>query len=381
MDFNLTSEQMNLYSQCTLLAEKVIAPNLEAIEENLPFRMALFQNMAELGLFTLCVPEDQGGSLIDNISYVLALKAISKVDAGVAVTMAVTNMVAETISRFGSEAQKKKYFPLISKGLCVPLSFALTEKNAGSDVKAIQAEAHFDPSDRHFYVLNGEKQFITNGDIAGAMIVMAKTNQKDHSISAFLIEGNTPGVSVVKKEKKLGLLTANLVSLQFENCRFPTECLLGQEGEGLKIALSSLDSGRIGVAAQAVGIAEAAFDAALHHAKERYQFGHVLADNQAIAFKLADMRVLLNAAKMMAMKAAWVKDKGDLFSEEAAEAKLFCSEACNRIADDALQIYGGYGYIKDYAVEKYFRDARVTTLYEGTSEIQRIVISRNLLRD
>lgn len=383
MDFNLTREQMTLFSECTLFAEKVITPNVKSLEEDLSCRKTLFEKMGQMGLFLLCVPKEMGGTAIDTVSYILALAAIAKADAGISVAMAVTNMVAEAISRFGSKEQQKKYIPLVASGACVPLSFALTEKNAGSDAKSIQAEAHYDPSDRHFYLLNGEKQFITNGDIAGAMIVMARTKPNDNieGISAFLVEGDIPGLEVVKTESKLGLLTANLVTLRFDNCRFPAENLLGQEGQGLKIALSSLDSGRIGIAAQAVGIGEAAFEAALHHAKERHQFGHAIAENQAIAFKLADMRMLLSASKLMAYKAAWLKDQGEVFTEEAAEAKLFCSEACNKIADDALQIFGGYGYIKDNLVEKYFRDARVTTLYEGTSEIQRIIISRYLLKD
>lgn len=382
MELGFTSEQLALEAQCCKFAEKHIVPHIKALEEDLSFRLTLFQKMAQMGLFLLCVPKDQGGTYIDTISYILALKAIAKADAGISVAMTVTNMVAEAISRFGTEEQKKKYFSQIAKGIGVPFAFALTEKNAGSDIKAIQTEALWNSSE-NLYLLNGEKQFISNGDCAGALIVIAKTKSHEDNplISAFLIEGKTPGLTVKKKENKLGLLTANLVTLSFNNCRVPLENLLGKEGEGLKIALSSLDSGRTGIAAQANGISEAAFEAALAYAKQRYQFGHALVDNQAIAFKLADMRVQLNAAHLMAFQAAWFKDSGKEFSEASAEAKLFCSETCNRIANDALQIYGGYGYIKDYPVEKFFRDARVTTLYEGTSEIQRIVISRHLLSE
>lgn len=381
MDFNFTSEQLAIYNDCTLFAEKVITPNLYLVEEDLLARRMLFKRMAEMGLFLLCVPKEHGGNHTDTVSYILALKAIAKADAGIAVAMAVTNMVAETIYQFGSEELRKKYIPLIKTGDCVPLSFALTEKTSGSDVKSIQAEAHINPDDDHFYVINGEKQFITNGDMAGAIIVMAKTSENLGDISAFIVDGDNPKLQVVKVEKKLGLTTANLVTLRFQDMEIPAGNLLGQKGEGLKVALASLDSGRIGIAAQSIGIAEAAFEAALHFAKERYQFGHAISDNQAIAFKLADMRVKLSAAKLMAFKAGWLKDKKELFSEEAAEAKLFCSEVCNEIANEALQIHGGYGYIKDYPAEKFFRDARVTTLYEGTSEIQRIVISRHILND
>jgi len=307
------------------------------------------------------------------------LKEIAKVDAGIAVAMAVTNMVGEAIQRFGSPHQQANYLPKIANGTCVPLAFAMTEKQAGSDVKAILTRYTVDPSDPNQVILNGEKQFITNGDMAGALIVFAtgKWNGEE-GISAFLVDRGTQGLSVTKKENKLGLLTANLVALKFDHCKLPKTAFLGQPGEGLKIALSSLDSGRLGIAAQSIGIAEAAFDAALKFSKERLQFGHAIGENQAIAFKLADMRVKLDAAKLMAYRAAWLKDEKADFTLEAAEAKLYCSEVCNEIAAEALQIHGGYGYVKDYPVEKYFRDARVTTIYEGTSEIQRIVIARHL---
>lgn len=383
MNFELAPHQIQIDELCTIFARNEIAPRIKELEENVDMRLELFRRMANMGLFLLSVPKQHGGNFIDTISYVIALKAFAKVDAGISVAIAVTNMVSETISRFGTEEQHKKYIPKIGSGECVPLSFALTEKNAGSDAKAIQAEAHYDPENQHVFIINGEKQFITNGDIAGAIIMMAKTKNRsgEEEISAFLIDKETPGLSVVKKENKLGLLTANLVSLRFDNCRVPAEQLLGQQGQGLQIALSSLDSGRIGIAAQAVGIAEAAFEAALRFAKERYQFGHAIGDNQGIAFKLADMKVKLSAARLMLYKAAWLKDKGEIFSEEASEAKLYCTEASNEIVDEALQIHGGYGYIKDYPVEKYFRDARVTTLYEGTSEIQRIIISRHIFNE
>lgn len=296
-----------------------------------------------------------------------------------AVAMAVTNMVAETIDCFGNEFQKSHYLPKIADGSCIPLSFALTEKQAGSDVKAIQTSFSIDPKDPDWIVLEGFKQFITNGDIAGALIVMAKGEWNgEEGVTAFLIDRGLQGFSVTKKENKLGLLTANLVSLKFDHCGISKNTVLGQPGEGLKIALGALDSGRLGIAAQAVGIAEAAFEAALDYSKKREQFGHAIGENQSIAFKLADMRVKLDAARLMMLKAAWLKDEGLPYSMEAAEAKLFCSEVCNEIATEALQIHGGYGYIKDYPVEKYFRDARVTTIYEGTSEIQRIVIARHL---
>jgi alkylation response protein AidB-like acyl-CoA dehydrogenase len=372
MNFSLTEAQEKIFERCRAFAEKVISPQIKQLEENLELRQNVFQKMAREGFFTLTLKKD-------TIGYLLGLKAIAKVDAGMAVAMAVTNMVAETIDRFGNEQQKFHYLPKISDGACVPLSFALTEKQAGSDVKAIQTYFSVDLKDPDTILLDGSKQFITNGDISGALIVMAKGNwEGKEGVTAFLIDRGLKGFSVTKKESKLGLLTANLVSLKFDNCRISKNAILGQPGEGLKIALSSLDSGRLGISAQSVGIAEAAFEAALAFSKERCQFGHPIGENQAVAFKLADMRVKLDAARLMMLHAAWLKDTGRPYSMEAAEAKLFCSEACNEIAAEALQIHGGYGYIKDYPAEKYFRDARVTTIYEGTSEIQRIVISRGL---
>jgi alkylation response protein AidB-like acyl-CoA dehydrogenase len=370
MNFDLTDKQKERERRCREFAQTVIAPQVKELEEDLKLRQSVFHKMAKEGFFTLALPDQEAKK--DTVGYLLGLKSIAKIDAGMAVAMAVTNMVAEAISRFGSEGQKSHYLPKIADGSCVPLSFALTEKQAGSDVKAIQTFFSTDLKDPDFIRLNGAKQFITNGDIAGALIVMAKGSwdKQKEGITAFLVDGGVKGLSVTKKESKLGLLTVNLVSLKFDNCHLSKNAILGKPGEGLKIALSSLDSGRLGIAAQAVGIAEAAFEAALLFSKERQQFGHAIGENQAIAFKLADMRVKLDAARL--------KDSERPYSMEAAEAKLFCSEVCNEIAGEALQIHGGYGYIKDYPVEKYFRDARVTTIYEGTSEILRIVISRQL---
>lgn len=377
MDFSLTPAQIAKERLCADFAHDEVAPHVKALEEDISLRLTLFQKMAKLGLFSLSLP----GVSQDTTAYLVGLKALAKVDAGIAVAMAVTNMVAEAIARWGTEKQQKQYLPKVNNGSCIPFSFALTEKQAGSDAKAIQTSVVEDPHDSGYLLLSGEKQFITNADIAGAIVVMAKggwTGVKP-GISAFLVDRDIPGMSVTKKENKLGLLTANLVSLRFENCRILKECLLGPPGEGLKIALSCLDSGRMGIAAQAVGIAEAAFEAALAFSKERQQFGHPICDNQSIAFKLADMHTKLSAALLMVLRGAWLKDAGQPFSMEAAEAKLFCSEVCNEIVAEALQIHGGYGYIKDYPIEKYYRDVRVTTLYEGTSEIQRLVISRHLL--
>lgn len=363
MDFSLTPKQMTLEKECADFAKLEIEPNVSRLEEDLVFRRELFHKLAERGWFKLY----QG----DPIAYVLALKAIARVDAGIAVAMAVTNMVGEIISHFGTAEQQAHY---LSK---TPFSFAITEKNAGSDVKNIQMTAEQDPNGD--FILQGEKQFITNADIAGAIIVIAKLKiENSHEITAFVVEQNTPGFQITKKERKLGLLTANLVGFKLDNCHIPKNAMLGKPGQGLHIALTALDSGRIGIAAQALGIAEGAYEAALQFSQEREQFGQPIGKNQVIAFKLVDMKVKLSASFLMLMKACCLKSQALPYTLEASEAKLYCSEACNEIAAEALQIHGGYGYIKDYPVEKYFRDARVTTIYEGTSEIQRLIISRSI---
>lgn len=381
MDFDLSAEEAAVEMRCQKFAREKIVPHVAFLEEDISARLALFQDMAAQGLFSLCLPVEYGGGA-SPVGYLAGLKAIAKGDAGIAVAMSVTNMVAEAISIYGTAAQKEKYLPQVASGACVPLSFALTESEAGSDAKSIKAAFVEDEHDSRYLYLSGEKKFITNADIAGAVVVFAKGSWggAEKGISAFLIDRHTPGFTVVKKENKLGLLTANLVAIRFENCRIPKDNLLGSQGDGLKIAFRCLDSGRMGIGAQAVGIAEAAFEAAVSFSKNRHQFGCPICNHQSIAFKLADMHAKLNAASWLVYRAAWLKGKSRAYTLEAAEAKLFASEACNEIVNEALQIHGGYGYIKDYPVEKYFRDARVTTIYEGTSEIQRLVISRHLLQ-
>lgn len=376
MDFALSPEQQALEQRVRQFADCEIAPHIVRLEEDLPFRKELFKKMALEGLFLLTVPKERGGTKVDSIAHALAMKAIAKVDAGIAVAFGVTNMVAEAIDRYGTDEQREKYIPAIAKGECVPLSFALTEKEAGSDVKNIKTVAKEDPAHLDSLILDGEKQFITNADISGLIVLIAKGPR---GATAYLIEQGTPGFSVVKTERKLGLLTANLVDLKLEGCRISKRQILGPEGDGLKIALGALDSGRIGIASQSLGISEAAYEAALAYSQEREQFGRPLCDNQVIAFKLADMKVKIAAGLLLLYKASWLKQQGAPFTLEASEAKLYCSETCNEIASDALQIFGGYGYVKGYPAERYFRDARATPLYEGTSEVQRIVISRACL--
>ena len=369
--YELNEEQKDLIARVKLFADREIAPFLDTLPTRSSLRLDLFVKMAKQGFLDLSMhPQTR------TLGYVLAVKAISSMDAGIGVGMSVTNMAAEAIDLFGTESQKKKILRAIGEGNAVPIAFALTEKMAGSDVKALQLNAVPDPDNAQSYFLDGEKQFITNGDIAPLLIVMAQTPQ---GISAFLVDRNTPGLTVSNIEEKLGLLSVNLCALRFEKCRIPKANVLGRFGDGLRIALTSLDSGRLGIAAQALGIAEAAYTSALEYAKTREQFGKPLFAHQTVAFDLADMHVKLSAGNLLLLKAAYAKDQGRSFTLEASEAKLYCSEICNEIASGALQIYGGYGYVKGYnSAEKYFRDARATTLYEGTSAIQRIVISRHL---
>jgi len=357
MDFNLSPTQIEAVEQTREFAKKEIVPHIQQIEEDLAFRRQLVSKMAQHGFFK---------PYTDFLSYLLVLKEISKVDGGIAATFSVTHMVASAISHYGSDEQKKKYLPRVESGELAPLAFALTEKDTGSDAKNIQLKA--DASG----VLNGEKHYISNADLAGCIIVLAQSPQ---GMTAYLVDGGADGLSFPKKEKKLGLLSANLVSIRFDNCQSQ---LLGEVGKGFEIAKNSLDNGRIGIAAQSLGIAEAAYEASLAFSKQRRQFGNPIFDFQAIAFKLADMRVKLDAGLLLMYKAAWLKQQNKPCTLEASEAKLFCSEAANQIAYDAVQMFGVRGYIGDYPIEKYFRDARATTLYEGTSEIQRVIISRKL---
>jgi len=381
MDFNFTSKQLSVEENARKFAALEIAPWIDKLENDLILRQEIYQKMARAGYFLMCVPKELGGDYADYFSYILALKAISAVDAGIGVSMSITNMMTEIIAIYGTEEQRKKYFTRIRKGEGLPMSFALTEREAGSDAKNIKTEVIQDPENLDFYILNGSKQFITNEDVSGVVLVLAKSDVQvgSHGISAFLIEHGTEGFNIVKKEQKLGLLSANLIDFDLAQCRISKSQLLGKLGQGFEIAMWALDSGRIGISAQAIGIAEVAYQTALNYAKERYQFGHALSENQIIAFKLADMYTKIEASKGLLYKACWFKERGENVNLAASVAKVFCSEKSIEVVNDALQIHGGYGYIKDYPLERYYRDIRVTTLYEGTSEIQRLIISRQIL--
>ena len=359
-------------------AKKEVKPVANQMDREAVYPSALVRRLGEMGFMGMFVPEELGGSGMDLVSYVVAMEEISKAWASLGVIMSVNNsLVCPLILRFGSAEQKKRYLASLARGERLGC-YALTEPASGSDAGSIQTRAKRVGND---YVLNGNKIFITNGSRADLAIVYAVTQpaKGKKGISAFLVEKNSPGFMVSKLEDKLGLRSSDTATLLFEDCAVPQESLLGEEGDGFRIALATLDGGRIGIAAQSLGIAQGCLEESVAYAKQRRQFGRAIAEFQAIQWMLADMATEIDAARLLTYRAAWLAQQGRTFTKEAAMAKLFASEAANRIAYKAIQIFGGYGYTKEFAVERFFRDARVTTLYEGTSEIQRLVIARRLI--
>ena len=380
MAYQLTDEQLMIQSMVREFARKEIMPTAAERDKSKEFPAANLKKMAELGLLGMMVPVEYGGEGADTISYVLALSEIAYACAATAVVMSVHNsIVCESIVRYGTEEQKKKYLKKLASGKWIG-AFALTEPHAGSDPvrQATTAE-----KDGDFYVINGSKRFITTGKNSGLVIVTAKTDpSKAHKgISAFLVEKGTPGLIVDREEDKMGLRASDTTDLIFDACRVPAENRLGEEGDGFKIAMTALDGGRIGIAAQSVGVAQAAFDAAVKYAKQREQFGQKISKFQGLRWMVADMATQIEAARQLMLSAAAMKDSGKRYTMQASMAKLFASEMVNRITAKAVQIHGGYGFTSDYPVERYYRDARVFTIYEGTSEIQRVVISNNIFKD
>ena len=379
MDLKFTAEHEMIRKMVRDFAERDVAPLAAELDEKGEVPFENIKTMGRLGLLGLTAPEEYGGCGADTISYVIAIEELAKACASTAIVMAVQNsLVNYGLVQFGTEEQNQKYLTKLATGEWIG-AFALTEPGAGSDAAAQRTTA---VRDGDFYVLNGSKHFITNGGFADVVIVFAMTDKSKgaRGISAFIVEKSFPGFSVGTVEHKMGIRGSNTCELIFEDCRVPAENLLGEEGQGFRIAMIALDAGRIGVGAQAVGIAQAAFEAAVEYAKTREQFGAPIASLQAIQWMIADMATRIEAARLLVYEAALKKDAGERFTKEASMAKLFASETADFVVDCALQIHGGYGYMKEYPVERYYRDARITRLYEGTSEIQRLVIANQVLR-
>ncbi len=379
MDFQPTEEQRLAQTTAREFAARVLAPRAKRRDEEALFPDEELAELGRLGLLGVNVPESLSGAGLGVVAYSLVITELARVDASVTVAVAVTNMVAEVIARFGNDETKQALVPPLVEGRLGPGAFGLSEVQAGSDPQGMQTVATRTPSGEFHLV--GSKQWITSGDKAGAMVIWARTPEAGpRSISAFAVRGGTPGIVAGRHEDKLGLRGSSTVPLALD-CVVPASALLGELGDGMKIALSALDGGRIGIASQALGLGEAALGAARSYAKDRKQFGQPIADFQAIQFMLAQAATELAGARLLALRAAWRKETGLPFSSEAAMAKLYSSEAAWRACDMALQVHGGYGYTRDFPVERYLRDVRVARIYEGTSEVQRLVIARALLKD
>ncbi len=380
MQIELNEDQVLLRDTVRRFAADVVAPRAKAIDASGEFPLDYYHQAGELGLAGVYVPEAYGGAGMDMVAYCVMMEEISKVCASSGVILSVNNsLVCDPLLKYATEEQKHRFLAPLAAGEKLGC-FALTEPEAGSDAGSLRSTAR---RDGDHYVLDGSKVFITNGTHADIAIVFANSQpeRKQKGISAFIVPTDTPGFARGHHEYKLGVQASGTTQLFFEGMRVPADQRLGEEGEGFKIAMSTLDGGRIGIAAQAVGIAQGAFEAALAYAKERRQFGRPIADFQAIQFYLADMAMELDAARLLVFKAAWAKMTQKRYSLEAAQAKLFASEMAQRVTSKALQIHGGYGYTREYDVERFFRDARITEIYEGTSEIQKLVISEWILRE
>ena len=377
MDFQLTDEQEMLRKMVRDFAKKDVEPTAAERDEEERFDRDIFDKMGELGLTGIPWPEKYGGIGADYVSYCIAVEELSRVCASTGVTLSAhLSLASWPIYTYGNEVQKQTFLTRLATGEALG-AYALSEPGAGSDVASMKTTAK---ADSDHYVLNGNKVWITNGGVADIYIVFAKTDvdAKHKGISAFIVEKGTAGFTFGKKEKKLGIRSSPTTELIFENCRIPKANMLGAEGDGFKIAMSTLDGGRNGIAAQALGIAQGALDAAVGYAKEREQFGKPIAHNQGISFKLADMATDVEAARLLTYQAAWLESKGLPYGKQSAMSKLFAGDAAMRTTVEAVQVFGGYGYTKDYPVERYMRDAKITQIYEGTNEIQRLVIGRML---
>jgi len=379
MDFLLTQDQRDMLQMVRDFAKNEIAPVAAEIDRTDEFPVALVKKMGGLGLLGIPIPEEYGGVGADYVSYTLTIEELSYASASVGVILAVhTSVGTMPILNFGTDAQKEKYVEKLATGELIG-AFGLTEPSAGSDASSIRTRA---VKQGDTYVLNGSKVFITNGEVADIFVVFAVTDPElgAKGVSAFIVERDTPGFSIGKKEHKMGMNGSGTVELVFDNAQVPTTQLLGQEGEGFKIAMSNLDGGRIGIGAQALGIARAAYDAARDYVKQRQQFGRPIADFQGVQFMLADMATKIEAARLLIYQAATMRQAGLPCSKQASMAKYYASDAAMSVTTDAVQLFGGYGYSKEYPVERFMRDAKVTQIYEGTNQIQRVVVAKNLLK-
>ena len=378
MDFELTEEHRMIARMVREFAEKEIAPRAEEIDATDQFPDDLFRRMGKLGILGIPFPEEYGGSGGDYTSMVLALEEVARVSGSMAITLdAHTSLCCEPIYLFGSEEQKVKYLAPAARGEKIG-AFGLTEPQAGSDAGATRTRAVRDGSQ---WIINGQKIFITNGSVADFAVITAKTDPEKgtRGISSFIVEKGTPGFQVGRDEKKMGLKGSVTSELFFEDCHIPVENLLGKENEGFKQFLVTLDAGRVAIAAMAVGLAQGAFERATAYAQERVQFGQPIAEFQAVQWMIADMATEIEAARLMVHRAAWLKEQGARFTKEAAMAKLFATETSERVCRKAIQVHGGYGYVREYAVERMYRDQRLCSIGEGTNEIQRLVIARQVL--
>ncbi len=377
--FNETESQRMISQMVKDFGEAEIRPNMMVWDENQEFPLPLFKKMGELGLMGVLVPEEYGGSGLGYLEYITAVSEVSKIDGSIGLSMAAHNSLCTNhILQFGSKEQKGKYLPLLATAEWIG-AWGLTEPNTGSDSGNMKTTA---VREGDYYILNGAKNFITHGKSGDVAVVIARTGQMGDSrgMSTFIIEKGTPGFTSGKKENKLGMRASETAELIFADCRIHVSQLVGKEGEGFIQAMKILDGGRISIAALSLGIAEGAYEAALRYSKERHQFNQPISKFQGIAFKLADMATKIEAAKLLTFRAGDLKNKGKDVTRESAMAKLFASETAVEVANDCVQIFGGYGYTKDFPAEKYYRDAKLCTIGEGTSEIQKLVISRSILK-
>ncbi|PFK05359.1 acyl-CoA dehydrogenase [Bacillus cereus] len=379
MHFKLSEEHEMIRKMVRDFARNEVASTAAERDEEERFDRALFDQMAELGLTGIPWPEEYGGIGSDYLAYVIAIEELSRVCASTGVTLSAhTSLAGWPIFKFGTEEQKQKFLRPMAEGTKIG-AYGLTEPSSGSDAGGMRTTAK---RDGDHYILNGSKIFITNGGIADIYVVFALTDpeSKQRGTSAFIVESDTPGFSVGKKESKLGIRSSPTTEIMFEDCRIPVDNLLGEEGQGFKVAMQTLDGGRNGIAAQAVGIAQGALDASVEYARERHQFGKPIAAQQGIGFKLADMATDVEAARLLTYQAAWLESEGLPYGKESAMSKVFAGDTAMKVTTEAVQVFGGYGYTKDYPVERYMRDAKITQIYEGTQEIQRLVISRMLTK-